>query len=117
MPGGYLKLVDRVIELDPQGGRYGLGQIRAEMDIHPDDWFLTCHFCDDNVMPGTLMYECCMHTLRIYLLRMGWVGEDGHDLVRTGSRGRQRPEMPRPGHRDDQDRDLPGQHQGARLRS
>jgi len=77
LPGGYLKLVDRVIELDPQGGRYGLGQIRAEMDIRPDDWFLTCHFCDDNVMPGTLMYECCMHTLRIYLLRMGWIGEDG----------------------------------------
>ncbi len=76
LPEGHLKLVDRVIELDPQGGRYGLGQIRAEMDIAPDDWFLTCHFCDDNVMPGTLMYECCMHTLRIYLLRMGWVGEE-----------------------------------------
>jgi len=28
-------------------------------------------------MPGTLMYECCMHTLRIFLLRMGWVGEEG----------------------------------------
>ena len=26
-------------------------------------------------MPGTLMYECCLHTLRIFLLRMGWVGE------------------------------------------
>jgi acyl transferase domain-containing protein/3-hydroxymyristoyl/3-hydroxydecanoyl-(acyl carrier protein) dehydratase len=77
LPGGYLKLVDRVIELNPQAGRYGLGQIRAEMDISPDDWFLTSHFCDDNVMPGTLMYECCMHTLRIYLLRMGWVGEEG----------------------------------------
>ncbi|MEJ2471325.1 MAG: beta-ketoacyl synthase N-terminal-like domain-containing protein [Desulfuromonadales bacterium] len=77
LPGGYLKLVDRVVALDPQGGRYGLGQIRAEMDIRPDDWFLTCHFCDDNVMPGTLMYECCMHTLRIFLLRMGWVGEEG----------------------------------------
>ncbi|MGW8312314.1 MAG: beta-ketoacyl synthase N-terminal-like domain-containing protein [Desulfuromonadales bacterium] len=77
LPGGYLKLVDRVVKLDPHGGRYGLGLIRAEMDIHPDDWFLTCHFCDDNVMPGTLMYECCMHTLRIYLLRMGWIGEDG----------------------------------------
>ena len=77
LPGGYLKLVDRVIELNPQGGRYGLGQIRAEMDISPDDWFLTCHFCDDNVMPGTLMYECCMHTLRIFLLRMGWIGEEG----------------------------------------
>ena len=77
LPGGYLKLVDRVIELNPHGGRYGLGQIRAEMDISPEDWFLTCHFCDDNVMPGTLMYECCMHTLRIFLLRMGWVGEEG----------------------------------------
>ena len=77
MPGGKLKLVDRVTELDPQGGRYGLGRITAEMDIHPDDWFLTCHFVDDRVMPGTLMYECCMHTLRIYLLRMGWVGEEG----------------------------------------
>ncbi|MBE0501946.1 MAG: type I polyketide synthase, partial [Desulfuromonadales bacterium] len=77
LPGGRLKLVDRVIELNPRGGRYGLGQIRAEMDIDPDDWFLTCHFCDDNVMPGTLMYECCMHTLRIYLLRMGWIGAEG----------------------------------------
>ena len=77
LPGGRLKLVDRVVELDPTGGRYGLGRIRAEMDIHPDDWFLTSHFCDDNVMPGTLMYECCMHTLRIFLLRMGWLGEEG----------------------------------------
>ncbi|ALC17400.1 3-hydroxyacyl-ACP dehydratase [Desulfuromonas soudanensis] len=77
LPGGKLKLVDRVVELDPAGGRYGLGMIRAEMDIQPDAWFLTCHFVDDRVMPGTLMYECCMHTLRIYLLRLGWVGEEG----------------------------------------
>ncbi len=77
LPGNKLKLVDRVIKLDPQGGRYGIGQIIAEMDIHPDDWFLTCHFVDDQVMPGTLMYECCMHTLRIFLLRMGWVGSEG----------------------------------------
>lgn len=76
LPGGNLKLVDRVVKLDPDGGRYGIGQITAEMDIHPDDWFLTCHFVDDRVMPGTLMYECCLHTLRIYLLRMGWIGEE-----------------------------------------
>ncbi len=75
LPGGRMKLVDRVLHLDPRGGRYGLGQIRAEADIHPDDWFLTCHFVDDRVMPGTLMYECCLHTLRIFLLRMGWVAE------------------------------------------
>ena len=78
LPEGLLQLVDRVTHLDPQGGRFGLGQIRAEMDVQPDDWFLTCHFSDDNVMPGTLMYECCLHTLRIYLLRLGWVGETGN---------------------------------------
>lgn len=77
IPGGAMRLVHRVREIDPTGGRYGLGQIIAEADIHPDDWFITCHFVDDRVMPGTLMYECCLHTLRILLLRRGWVAEDG----------------------------------------
>lgn len=75
IPGGKMELVHRVMEILPRGGRYGEGFIRAEADIHPDDWFITCHFVDDRVMPGTLMYECCMHTLRIFLLRMGWVAE------------------------------------------
>ena len=75
IPGGAMQLVHRVMELAPKGGHYGIGFIRAEADIHPDDWFITCHFVDDRVMPGTLMYECCMHTLRIFLLRMGWVAE------------------------------------------
>ncbi len=70
-----MRLVDRVTELDPCGGRFGVGLIRGEHDILPDAWFLTCHFIDDQVMPGTLMYECGLHTLRIFLLRIGWVGE------------------------------------------
>jgi 3-hydroxymyristoyl/3-hydroxydecanoyl-(acyl carrier protein) dehydratase len=73
LPDGRLRLIHRIVDLDPVGGRYGLGLIRAEADIHPDDWFLTCHFVDDMVMPGTLMYECCAHTLRVFLQRMGWV--------------------------------------------
>lgn len=75
IPGGRMTLVHRILELAPRGGRFGIGQIIGEADIAADDWFLTCHFSDDKVMPGTLMYECCLHTLRIYLLRMGWVGE------------------------------------------
>lgn len=75
LPGGRMKLIDRVLSLDLAGGRFGLGRIVAEADIHPDDWFLTCHFLDDMVMPGTLMYECCVHALRFFLLRAGWVGE------------------------------------------
>lgn len=77
LPSGKLTLVDRILELNPQGGRYGLGLAVGEMDIHPDDWHLVCHFKDDNVMPGTLMYECCLHTLRVQLMRMGWVGTKG----------------------------------------
>ena len=73
LPGGRMKLIDRIINLDPVGGRYGLGLIQAEADIQADDWFLTCHFVDDMVMPGTLMYECCAHTLRVLMQRMGWV--------------------------------------------
>lgn len=76
LPSGRMTLVHRILKLEPVGGRFGIGQITGEADIHADDWFLTCHFVDDRVMPGTLMYECCLHTLRVYLLRMGWIGEE-----------------------------------------
>ncbi len=73
LPGERMHLLDRVTGIEPRGGRFGLGRITAEADIRPDDWFLTCHFIDDRVMPGTLMYECCAHTLRIFTQRMGWI--------------------------------------------
>jgi 3-hydroxymyristoyl/3-hydroxydecanoyl-(acyl carrier protein) dehydratase len=76
LPGGLMKLVHRVLHLDSTGGRFGLGVIRGEAGIHSNDWFLTCHFMDDQVMPGTLMFECCLHTLRIFLLRLGWIVEE-----------------------------------------
>ena len=46
---------------------------------------MVCHFVDDRVMPGTLMYECCLHTLRIFLMRagLGWCWEQGG--LRTGA--------------------------------
>ncbi|MBI9091401.1 MAG: hypothetical protein JEZ12_19490 [Desulfobacterium sp.] len=75
LPGERMHLLDRVTDIDPFGGRFGLGVITAEADIRPDHWFLTCHFTDDMVMPGTLMYECCAHTLRIFTQRMGWVSD------------------------------------------
>jgi len=75
LPGKRMHLIDRVLEFDPTGGRFGLGSIIAQTDIFPDDWFLTCHFIDDRVMPGTLMYECCAHALRIFTQRMGWISD------------------------------------------
>ncbi len=77
LPGGRLALLHRVTSLDATAGAPRLGFIRAEADIHPDDWFLVCHFIDDRVMPGTLMYESCLQALRILLMRMGWIGRRG----------------------------------------
>ena len=50
LPSGLMELVHRVTDVDPEGGRFGIGMIRAEADINPDDWFLTCHFSDDMVL-------------------------------------------------------------------
>jgi 3-hydroxymyristoyl/3-hydroxydecanoyl-(acyl carrier protein) dehydratase len=75
LPTGRMRLTHRITALQPQGGRFGKGYIQAEADIQPDDWFLTCHFVDDMVMPGTLMYDCCSQTLRVLLLRLGWISD------------------------------------------
>lgn len=81
LPSGRMRLVDRIIALDPRGGPAGLGEVTGEADVSPDAWYLTCHFIDDQVMPGTLMYECCLHTLRVLLLRLGWITTDaGRDV-------------------------------------
>ncbi len=75
LPSGSLALIDRVTALSPGGGRYRAGFIRSEIDIDPQAWFLTSHFKDDEVMPGTLMYESCLQTLRVFLMASGWVGD------------------------------------------
>ena len=74
LPGGLMAMLRRVPKLEPAGGPAGLGFIRAEADVRPGDWYMVCHFIDDRVMPGTLMYECCLHAMRTLLMRQGWVG-------------------------------------------
>lgn len=73
IPDGDLRLIHRVVENRNDGGRYDQGFIRSEADIDPQAWFLTCHFAGDPVMPGTLMYEACLQTLRVHLLSSGWI--------------------------------------------
>ena len=79
LPGGRMKLVHRVTRLESRGGIFGLGLVVADTDVDPSAWYLTCHFVDDMVMPGTLMYEGCLHTLRVLLLRLGWAVESAGD--------------------------------------
>ena len=76
LPGGRMKLVHRIVAMDAAGGPSALGEVIGEADVTPDAWYLICHFKGDEVMPGTLMYECCLHTLRVLLLGLGWISTD-----------------------------------------
>ena len=65
----------RVTTIDPHGGPWQRGYLRAEADISPDDWFFRGHFKNDPCMPGTLMFEGCVQALSVYLAALGFTTE------------------------------------------
>lgn len=66
------------ITVDPTGGPWGRGYLKAETPIAPDDWFFTGHFKNDPCMPGTLMLEGCVQAMAFYLSAMGYtIDKDG----------------------------------------
>ncbi|MDR2199802.1 MAG: hypothetical protein LBR53_10185 [Deltaproteobacteria bacterium] len=81
LPGGRLALVERVSELKLSGGLYGLGFLRAESRVDPRAWYLSSHFKDDEVMPGTLMYDASLQALRVLLFSLGWIPEEGRSAL------------------------------------
>ncbi|MCP4163886.1 MAG: 3-hydroxyacyl-[acyl-carrier-protein] dehydratase FabA [Deltaproteobacteria bacterium] len=64
-------MIDRVVDIDINGGAYGLGAIHAEKILKKDDWYFPCHFKDDEVMAGSLMSEGCGQLLQFFLLYLG----------------------------------------------
>jgi PfaB family protein len=71
LPDGPMRMIDRVVEVDPTGGAWGIGTIVAEKDLAPDDWYFPCHFKGDEVLAGSLMSDGCMQLLQLYLLFLG----------------------------------------------
>jgi 3-hydroxyacyl-[acyl-carrier protein] dehydratase/trans-2-decenoyl-[acyl-carrier protein] isomerase len=67
-------MLDRIVEINSDGGEYGRGQIIAELDIKPDLWFFDCHFPGDPVMPGCLGLDALWQLLGFFL---GWSGHPG----------------------------------------
>jgi 3-hydroxymyristoyl/3-hydroxydecanoyl-(acyl carrier protein) dehydratase/1-acyl-sn-glycerol-3-phosphate acyltransferase len=61
----------RVDDLDPAGGPWKRGYLKATWDVSPDDWFFQGHFKNDPCMPGTLMFEGCLQALAFYLAALG----------------------------------------------
>ncbi|HWK54453.1 MAG TPA: 3-hydroxyacyl-[acyl-carrier-protein] dehydratase FabA [Hyphomicrobiales bacterium] len=74
LPIGNMLMVDRVVEISSTGGSEGKGHILAELDIHPDLWFFSCHFESDPVMPGCLGLDAMWQLVGFYL---GWRGNPG----------------------------------------
>lgn len=67
-------MIDRITEINGDGGSNGKGQVVAEYDIKPDLWFFKCHFEKDPVMPGCLGLDAFWQLLGFFL---GWLGMPG----------------------------------------
>jgi 3-hydroxyacyl-[acyl-carrier protein] dehydratase/trans-2-decenoyl-[acyl-carrier protein] isomerase len=75
LPIPNMLMMDRVVRIADHGGRYGKGEILAELDVHPDLWFFGCHFPGDPVMPGCLGLDAMWQLVGFYL---AWIGNPGH---------------------------------------
>ncbi|MCB9948715.1 MAG: 3-hydroxyacyl-[acyl-carrier-protein] dehydratase FabA [Rhodospirillaceae bacterium] len=67
-------MFDRITHISAQGGAYGKGEVKAELDVRPDLWFFQCHFESDPVMPGCLGLDALWQLLGFFL---GWSGVMG----------------------------------------
>ena len=67
-------MFDRIVKIDSTGGKYGKGEIVAELDVKPELWFFACHFQGDPVMPGCLGLDALWQMLGFFL---GWMKAPG----------------------------------------
>lgn len=70
LPQGHFHLLDRV-DLVAGGGRHGQGYAYAMRAVDPQDWFFSCHFFQDPVMPGSLGVEALLRALQALALSEG----------------------------------------------
>jgi acyl transferase domain-containing protein/3-hydroxymyristoyl/3-hydroxydecanoyl-(acyl carrier protein) dehydratase len=68
---GRLRLLNEIPVLDPSGGPWGRGYLRAETSVSRDDWYFDGHFHNDPCMPGTLMSEGCLQAVSFFLAARG----------------------------------------------
>ena len=74
LPLPNMLMVDRISSITEKGGTYGRGQVKAELNIHPDLWFFKCHFKKDPVMPGCLGLDAMWQLTGFFLT---WSGHKG----------------------------------------
>ncbi len=60
-------MTDRISRITSDGGKFGKGEIQAELDVRPDLWFFECHFESDPVMPGCLGLDALWQLVGFFL--------------------------------------------------
>lgn len=74
MPKPNMLMTDRIAHISAEGGKYGKGEIKAELDIRPHLWFFDCHFESDPVMPGCLGLDALWQLAGFFLVWSDYQG-------------------------------------------
>ena len=74
LPLPNMLMFDRITHIDDSGGRFGKGEVIAELDVNPDLWFFDCHFAADPVMPGCLGLDAMWQLVGFWV---AWSGANG----------------------------------------
>lgn len=75
LPAANMLMIDRIVEINSDGGSSGKGSITAELDIDPGLWFFDCHFVEDPVMPGCLGLDALWQLCGFFLAWSGCKGK------------------------------------------
>jgi 3-hydroxyacyl-[acyl-carrier protein] dehydratase/trans-2-decenoyl-[acyl-carrier protein] isomerase len=70
-------MFERISTISETGGAHGKGQVKAELSVagNPQcEWFFSCHFKGDPVMPGCLGLDALWQLTGFFL---GWLGAPG----------------------------------------
>lgn len=74
LPAPPMLMMNRITHISAEGGAHGKGQVVAEYDVKPENWFFECHFIGDPVMPGCLGVDALWQLTGFFL---GWLGMQG----------------------------------------
>lgn len=74
LAGDQLNMLHELI-IAKDSGQYGKGYIHATKFVKTYDWFFTCHFYQDPVMPGSLGVESILQAMQVFALKQD-LGKD-----------------------------------------